>query len=144
MSTSEPIGASSVAIDVALGAILRDQTLLILELASGEFEDARDLPPSELLALATTFRDAIAVLDAVGWLPKQQTDTVRVTITAAHAARLERLRAELGIGIFDRLGARQEMADPQERAEVDEQIEADRLVADGLLQILRACNRDDR
>ena len=51
MSSLEPAGARSVAIDPALGEILRDQTLLVLALVSGEFEDARNLPPAELLAL---------------------------------------------------------------------------------------------
>jgi hypothetical protein len=73
MSTSEPSGASSVAIDLALGEILRDQTLLILEINAGSFEEARELPPGELLALASTFRDAFVVLDTIGWLPEQLT-----------------------------------------------------------------------
>lgn len=146
MSSSEPTGASSVAIDPALGEILRDQTLLILELTSGEFEDARDLPPAELLALAATFRDAFVVLDTIGWLPGQQTDTVQVTITAGHVAQLGRLRADLGIGIFDHLDTRRDLDRPEQWAEVDRQIEADRVTADGLLQILRAYSglgRDD-
>lgn len=140
MSTSEPTGASSVAIDRALCEILRDQTLLVLVLTSGEFEDARDLPPSELLALAATFRDAFAVLDAIGWLPEQQTATVQVTISAGHVAQLRRLHADLGIGIFDHLDTRQEGATPEERAAAEQEIEAARVTAYGLLQILWACS----
>lgn len=141
MSTSEPSGASTIAIDPALGEILRDQTLLILEIKAGSFEEARELPPDELEALASTFRDAFVVLDTIGWLPEQQTETVLVTITAAHLAQLEHMRADLGIGVFDRLDTRHELDSPEGRAEVDEQIEADRVTADGLWQILRACSR---
>jgi hypothetical protein len=130
-----------VAIDPALGAILRDQTLAILEFAGGAFEGARELPPDELLALASTFRDAFVVLDAIGWLAERQTEMVQVTITAAHVARLEQLRADLGLRVFDRLAARHESTSPDERAAVDDQIEADRATAEGLLEILRACDR---
>ena len=144
MSTSEPTGASTVAIDPSLGAVLRDQTLFVLELTSGAFEDARELPPTELLELATTFRDAFVVLDAIGWLPEQQTDTVQATITARHRAWLERLRADLGIGIFDRLDNRDGLGTPGERAEADAQIEADRVTAHGLWQILLSSSRADR
>jgi hypothetical protein len=52
-------------IDPALCEILRGQSLLVLVLNSGGFEVAQHLPPSELLALATTFRDAFVVLDAM-------------------------------------------------------------------------------
>jgi hypothetical protein len=133
-------GASSVAIDPALCEILRDQTLLVLVLTSGEFEDACDLPPSELLALAATFRDAFAVLDAIGWVPEPQTETVQVTIAAGHVAQLRRLHADLGIGIFDHLDTRQKGATPEERAVAEHEIEADRVTAGGLVQILRACS----
>jgi hypothetical protein len=143
MSTSEPTGARSVAIDPALGEILRDQTLLVLALTSGEFENARDLPPTKLLALARTFRDAFAVLDTIGWLPAQQTQTMQVTITAGHAAQLQRLRADLGIGIVDHLDTRRDLDRPEQWAEVDRQIEPERATADGLLQILRAWSRRD-
>ncbi len=141
MSSFESAGARSVAIDPALGETLRDQTLLVLELISGELENARDLPPFELLALVATFRDAFAVLDAIGWLPAQQTETVQVPITAGHVAQLGRLRADLGIGICDHLDTRRDLDRPEQWAEVDRQIEDDRATADGLLQILRAWSR---
>lgn len=64
-----------------------------------------------------------------------------MTLAAAHVTRLEGLRADLGIGVFDRLDTRQELGSPEERAEVDEQIEADRVTAEGLWKILRACDR---
>jgi hypothetical protein len=42
------------------------QTLLVLEVNYEPFEEVRDLQPSELLDVASIFRDAIAVLDAIG------------------------------------------------------------------------------
>ena len=43
------------------------------------------------------FRDAIAVLDTIGWLPTGQAVAVEVSITAGHLAELERLRADVAM-----------------------------------------------
>ena len=121
--------------------ILRNQTLLVLVLTCVKLEDAHDLPPSELLALAATLRDAFAVLDAIGWLPEQQTETAQVTFTAGHVAQMRRLHTDLGIGIFDHLDTRQEGATPEERAAAEQEIEADRVTLTGCCRLAVAAGQ---
>jgi hypothetical protein len=55
----------------------------VLEFAHERWADARDLPPSELLTVAAICRDAIAVLDTIGWLAGEHDATpAHVPITA--------------------------------------------------------------
>jgi hypothetical protein len=128
-----------VTVDPGLREILRSQTLLVLEFNHHPFEDVRDLEPSELLGLASIFRDALAVLDTIGWLPTEQTATAGVAITPGHLAQLRRLRADVAMTILDRLDSREALTEPDDIAEADEAIAADRLTAHGLLQLLQSC-----
>jgi phosphopantothenoylcysteine synthetase/decarboxylase len=91
-----------------------------------------------VLALATTFRDAFAILDVIGWLPTPQTIAVEVEITPSHLAQLEHRRVDLEQSISEQLDGRQGLAEPDDIVQADEFIEADRVAADGLLRILRA------
>jgi hypothetical protein len=127
-----------VTVDAELREVLRSQTLMVLEFGHEPFEQLRDLQPAELLALATTFRDAFAILDVIGWLPTPQTIAVEVEITPSHLAQLERRRADLEQSILEQLDGRQGRTDADDITRADEFIQADRLTADGLLQILRA------
>ncbi len=127
-----------VAVDPELREVLRSQTLLVLEFNHEPLEDIRDLVPAELLASASIFRDAIAVLDAIGWLPTTQTATIDVQITAGHLDQLERLRADLAMSIIEALDDRDDLTDPDDIARFDQAIAADRRTVHGLLQILQA------
>lgn len=118
--------------------VLRSQSLLVLELNHEPLEDIRDLRPSALLELASIFRDAIGVLDTIGWLNGKQPATVEVAITAGHIAQLERLRDDLANAILDRLDSRAELTDPDDIAQANAAISADRLIAHGLLQLIQA------
>jgi hypothetical protein len=127
-----------VAVDAALREVLRSQSLLVLEFNHEPLEDIRDLPPVELLRTASIFRDAIAVLDTIGWLPSNQTATMEVVLTAGHLAQLDRLRADLALSIRESLDSRESLTEPEDITRFDQAIAADRLTADRLLQILRA------
>jgi hypothetical protein len=127
-----------VTVDAELREVLRSQTLMVLEFGHELFEQLRDLQPAELLALATTFRDAFAILDVIGWLPVPQTIAVEVEITPSHLAQLEHRHVDLEQSIREQLDARQGLIDPDDITRADEFIQADRLTADGLLRLLRA------
>jgi hypothetical protein len=127
-----------VAVDSGLREVLRSQTLLVLDFNHEPFEDVCDLEPAALLAIASIVRDAITVLDTIGWLATEQTATIEVPITAGHLAQLERLRADLAMSILESLDSREDLTEPEDLARFDQAIAADRLVAHGLLQILRA------
>jgi hypothetical protein len=128
-----------VTVDQGLREVLRSQTLLVLEFNHHPFEQVRDLEAVDLLATASIFRDAIAVLDSIGWLPTAQTATVEVAITPGHLAQLDRRRADVAMTILDRLDSREDLTEPDDIAEADEAIAADRRTAHGLLQLIRAC-----
>jgi hypothetical protein len=93
-----------------LVGVLRSQSLMVLEWNHEPLEDIRLLAPSELVALGSIFRDAIGVLDTIGWLPAEHTAPIKVAITLGHIAQLERLREDLTQSIRERLDGR----DPDE------------------------------
>jgi predicted component of type VI protein secretion system len=130
--------ARVVTVDPGLREVLRSQTLLVLEFNHEPFEDLRDLAPAELLTSAAIFRDAITVLDTIGWLPSKQTATVELSVSAGHLAQLERLRADLTQSIVEGLDSREELTEPEDIARFDEAVAADRRTVDGLRQLLRA------
>jgi hypothetical protein len=121
-----------------LVGVLRSQSLLVLEWNHEPFEDIRKLDPSELVALGSIFRDAIGVLDTIGWLPAEDTAPIEVAITSGHIAQLERLRDDLAQAIIEQLDCRAELTDPDDIAEADSAIDAVRLITHGLLQLIRA------
>jgi hypothetical protein len=143
--------ARVVAVDPGLREVLRSQTLVVLEFNHEPLEDVWKLDPAELLAVGSIFRDAIAVLDTIGWLPSEQTVTIEVAITPGHLAQLERVRVDLAMSILDSLDDRADLTEPDDTAKPedvirfekavaahDETITAYRLTVQGLLQILRA------
>jgi hypothetical protein len=133
--------ARTIAVDPSLGEILRLQTLLVLAANHEPFEDVRYLAAPGLLAVADIWRDAIAVLDTVGWLPMPATATIEVVITAGHVAQLRRLRHDEALAVLDCLDVRDTLATAHQRAEVDGEIEARRLAAWGLSELLQRYGR---
>jgi hypothetical protein len=69
MGTAQRNDARLIPVDPQLGDILRTQTLVVLEANHHHFEDIGTLSASAQRALATIYRDAFAVLDALGWTP---------------------------------------------------------------------------
>jgi hypothetical protein len=133
-------GSRVVTLNAELRDVLRYQTLMVLEFAHNPFEEVRALQPAELLAVAATFRDAFAVLDVIGWLPTPQTAPVEVAITRRHFTQLKQRRADVATSILDRLDSREDLTNPDEIAEADAAIQADRRTAHALLRILRAAS----
>jgi hypothetical protein len=119
--------------------LLRSQTLAVLEFKHDLLDEARDLEAAELLAAGSIFRDAIAVLDTIGWVAgEQDAEPAQVSVSAGHLARLEDLRADIALSILDSLSVRDGATDPDEVARIDQRIRDARLAAVGLWQILHA------
>jgi hypothetical protein len=137
MSTPQRSHACSIAVDPSLGEILRHQTLVVLEVNHQHFEDVLDLSPQAQHALSVIYRDAFAVLDALGWSPGANTTTVAVPFTAGHVVQLRRRQDDLVHTNLDGLVRRDRTTDPDELAALDAQIAADRLAAEGLDRLLR-------
>jgi hypothetical protein len=141
MSALQRNDARTIAVDPSLCEILRLQTLLVLAANHEPFEDVRYLTAPELLAVAGIWRDAMRLLDTLGWLPVPGTATIEVVITAGHAAQLRRLRHDEALAVLDCLDVRDKSTMARRRAEVDVEIEARRLAAQGLGELLQRYDR---
>ena len=67
MSTQQRNSACLVSVDPSTADILRRQTLMVLEANHYYFEDILEFGPEAQHALSVIYRDAFAVLDAIGW-----------------------------------------------------------------------------
>ncbi|WCB91577.1 hypothetical protein DSM104299_00248 [Baekduia alba] len=91
------------------------------------------------MAAASIFRDAFAVLDAIGWLPGvHDAAPARVMATAGYLVRLEQQRVGVALSILDNLDVRDEATDPDEIARIDQRIRQARVAVHGLWQVLHA------
>ena len=140
MSTAQRTDACVVTVDRQMAEVLRDQTLVVLEANHEYFEDLRAFGPRAQRALATIYRDAFAVLDALGWGMEEPEDPERIEVpmTAGHAEQLRRRRYELGRTNLDRFDVRDQTTSSKEIAELDAAITADRLAAQSLDRIVGA------
>ncbi|HET6508210.1 MAG TPA: hypothetical protein VFG42_15570 [Baekduia sp.] len=130
MSTKQRIDACVVSVDSSTADVLRQQTLVTLEANHYFFEEILNFGSEAQQALAQRYRDAFAVMDAVGWRrPEKPPETVDVPITAGHAEQLFTRRYELGHGNIDRLAVRDAEPDERVRAEIDAAIAVDREAA---------------
>ncbi len=77
--------------------VLRQEAKKVLMFNHEEFEDFLDYVPVKQLALADIFRDATAVIDAVGWDPRinPPRETFKVPLTRGHVEQLHKQRADL-------------------------------------------------
>jgi hypothetical protein len=137
MSASQRNDVRRILVDPSLGEILRLQSLLVLEANHEPFEDVRHLDAPHLLGLATIWRDAIAVLDTLGWLPASATADREVAVTAGHMAQLRRLRDDEAVAVLDCLAAREDVTSPDELDEIDAEIHRRRLMADEIAELLQ-------
>jgi hypothetical protein len=129
MSTQQRNSACVVSVDPFTADVLRHQTLVVLEANHYYFEDLLEFGPEAQYALSAIYRDAFAVLDAIGWRrPDDPPSAVEVPFTAGFVEQLHRRRFDLGHTNIDRV--QQESWD---RAVVDRDREAaitlDRLLA---------------
>ena len=128
MSTQQRSHACVIAVDPSLGEILRRETLVVLEDHHHYFEDLSDFCAGAQHGLSVIYRDAFAVLDALGW-PNPQDGTADVPLTAGHIDRLRLRRYDLGMTNIDRFDALDVATDAEEAVTIRSQIETDRLAA---------------
>jgi hypothetical protein len=97
MSTPQGSPACRITVDPSTADVLRVEAKKVLMFNHEPFEDFLDYVPVKQLALADVYRDATAVIDALGWDPDATvtTDSVEVPLTRGHVEQLHRRRADL-------------------------------------------------
>jgi hypothetical protein len=105
-------GSSACHITVArqTADLLRIEAKKVLMFNHEPFEDFLDYIPTKQLSLADVYRDATAVIDAVGWDPDiaEPPERVEVPLTAAHVEQLHKRRCDLldtNLDLLDDIGA---------------------------------------
>jgi len=130
MSTAQRNDARLVPVDPSTADILRRQTLIVLEANHYYFEEILKFGPEAQYALSVIYRDAFAVLDAIGWRrPEDPPATVEVPVTAGFVEQLRQRRYDLGHSNIDRLTIRDAEGASDERARIDAEIDSDRMAA---------------
>jgi hypothetical protein len=86
-----------ITVDPPTADLLRIEAKKVLMFNHEPFEDFLDYIPTKQLTLADIYRDATAVIDALGWDPDttKVQDSVEVPLTAAHIQQLHRRRCDL-------------------------------------------------
>jgi hypothetical protein len=97
MSAHQGSFGCHITVDSLTGDLLRLEAKKVLMFNHEPFEDFMDYVPAKQLTLADIYRDATAVIDALGWDPDTdvQRDRVEVPVTAAHIHQLHKRRCDL-------------------------------------------------
>jgi hypothetical protein len=97
MSAHQGSCGCHITVDPSTADVLRVETKKVLMFNHVPFEDFLDYLPAKQLALADLYRDATAVIDALGWDPDTTTHTKSVTVpvTAGHIHQLHKRRCDL-------------------------------------------------
>jgi hypothetical protein len=97
MSTPQGNPACRISVDPSTADVLRLEAKKVLMFGHEPFEDFLDYIPAKQLTLADVFRDATAVIDALGWDPdlSVRQSSVEVPLTAAHIQQLHKRRCDL-------------------------------------------------
>jgi hypothetical protein len=132
MSTTQRNSACLVPVDPSLADVLRHQTLVVLEANHHYFEELLDFGPEAQFALSVIYRDAFAVLDAIGWGPDATAGPVDVPLTDGQVEQLRRQRFDLGHTNINRLDLLDAAGSEEEAAAVRADIDADRAAAQAL------------
>ncbi|MCW2986183.1 MAG: hypothetical protein JWR63_3753 [Conexibacter sp.] len=136
MSTPQRNDARVVAVDPSTADILRHQTLIVLEANHHYYEDILLFGPEAQHALSVIYRDAFAVLDAIGWRrPDTPPPSVDVRLTVGLVQQLRARRCDLGHTNIDRLDASVAAGATATVAEIEAAIRADRIAAQALDQL---------
>jgi hypothetical protein len=136
MSTQQGNSACPITVDRATADIWRIEAKKVLMFNHEPFEDYLDYLPSRQLALADIYRDATAVIDALGWDPDttSHAENVEVPITPGHIHQLHQRRYDLLDTNLDLLG--DISADNDANANVTAKIHANRRSTEALNRIL--------
>jgi hypothetical protein len=110
MSAHQGNSACRISVDPSTADVLRVEAKKVLMFSHQPFEDFLDYVPAKQLALADIYRDATAVIDALGWDPDITTHTksVKVPITAGHIHQLHKRRCDLldtNLDLLEDIGA---------------------------------------
>jgi hypothetical protein len=104
MSIKQRNDVCVVGVDREVGGVVRSQTIVVLEANHYYFEEIAEFGPEAQYALSVIYRDAFAVLDALGWDPAAVgDDVIDVPLTPGHVEQLRKRRFELGHRNIDRL-----------------------------------------
>ena len=97
MSAQEGSSACRITVDPSTADVLRVEAKKVLMFNHEPFEDFLDYVPAKQLSLADVFRDATAVIDALGWDAESATEQahVEVPLTSGHIQQLHRRRGDL-------------------------------------------------
>jgi hypothetical protein len=96
MSTHQGNSACPITVDRLTAEAWRTEAKKVLMFNHEPFENFLDYVPSKQLALANIYRDATAVIDAVGWYPDTEAqESVEVPITPSHVQQLHKRRCDL-------------------------------------------------
>jgi hypothetical protein len=106
MSTPQGSFGCRITVDPSTADVLRIEAKKVLMFNHEPFEDYLDYIPTKQLALADVYRDATAVIDALGWDPDTTTHTesVEVPLTPGHIQQLHARRCDLLATNLDLLG----------------------------------------
>jgi hypothetical protein len=132
MSTAQRNDACLVPVDPSTADILRRQTLVVLEANHYFYEELLQFGPEAQFALSVIYRDAFAVLDAIGWSAEPDAGTVEVPLTDGHIDQLRRCRFDLGHTNINRLDLLDTATTEEEAAAIRADIDADRTAAQTL------------
>jgi hypothetical protein len=102
MSTQQRNSACLVPVEPSTVDVLRRQTLVVLEANHYFFEEILEFGPEAQRALSVIYRDAFAVLDAIGWSPDGTAGPVDVPLTAGHIDQLRRCSYDLRVTNINR------------------------------------------
>jgi hypothetical protein len=116
MSAHQGSFGCRVTVDPSTGDLLRIEAKKVLMFNHEPFEDFMDYVPAKQLTLADIYRDATAVIDAIGWDPDTdaQRSSVQVPLTAAHIQQLHKRRCDLldtNLDLLEDIGANAEALD---------------------------------
>ncbi len=97
MSAPQGNDGCRITVDPSDADVLRIEAKKVLMFNHEEFEDYLDHPPCKQLALADIFRDATAVIDALGWDPDTcpPRASVEIPLTPGHIEQLHKGRTDL-------------------------------------------------
>jgi hypothetical protein len=97
MSAHQGIPACLITVDPSVADMWRVEAKKVLMFNHEPFENYLDYVPAKQLALADVYRDATAVIDALGWDPDTdvQQDRVQVPLTSGHIQQLHKRRCDL-------------------------------------------------
>ncbi|HET6509390.1 MAG TPA: hypothetical protein VFG42_21510 [Baekduia sp.] len=102
MSTQQRNHACLVPVDPSTVDVLRRQTLVVLEANHYFFEELLNFGPEAQIALSQIYRDAFAVLDAIGWSQDPAAGHLDVPLTDGHIDQLRRCSYDLRVTNINR------------------------------------------